>query len=376
MESAKKESPALNTRERFVRVLTGRKVDRVPFVKVFGGDNAIVPMWEKERPGIGKAIDRMLKFEGGYRGWQTTSVDMDLSSLPPGAVVQEDEHQTITRGGDGGLYVRHKDQDFGRHTIEWPVRGRKDWDRLKGAHLRADDPARFPKDWPAEVERFRDRDFPLQLTHGGVYGFARNMLGDEALAYAFYDEPALVHDIMDSYTDMAIAVWEKMTPAVDFDLIECWEDMASRNGPLISPAMFREFLAPNFRKIAEFARRHGIEIILVDSDGRVEDLTGWMLEAGVTALYPYEAQAGNDLDRVRRRHPKVGVIGGLNKNAMAAGKDAIDREIEKARKLIRGGRFIPGPDHFVLSDVTFENYRYFMERLREAVLTTPVESPR
>ena len=47
----------LNTRERFVRTLLGRDVDRAPFIKVFGGDNAIVPAWEKEHPGIGREID-------------------------------------------------------------------------------------------------------------------------------------------------------------------------------------------------------------------------------------------------------------------------------------------------------------------------------
>jgi hypothetical protein len=44
--------------------------------------------------------------------------------------------------------------------------------------------------------------------------------------------------------------------------------------------------------------------------------------------------------------------------------------MEKARMLIEKGRFIPGPDHFVLSDVTWEHYRYFMESLREVVMTT------
>ena len=55
---------------------------------------------------------------------------------------------------------------------------------------------------------------------------------------------------------------------------------------------------------------------------------------------------------------------------MAGGRDAIDREMDPARLLIEKGRFIPGPDHFVLSDVMFENYRCFMERFREVVMTT------
>ena len=95
-----------------------------------------------------------------------------------------------------------------------------------------------------------------------------------------------------------------------------------------------------------------------------------MLESGVTALYPYEVQSGNDVARVRERFPEVGCVGGLDKQVMAQGKAAIDREMERARGLIERGRFIPGPDHFVLSDVTFANYRYFMEQMREVVLTT------
>ena len=95
-----------------------------------------------------------------------------------------------------------------------------------------------------------------------------------------------------------------------------------------------------------------------------------MLESGVTALYPYEVQAGNDVRSALDRFPTLGVIGGLDKNVMAKGKRAIDREMDKARELIRKGRYIPGPDHFVLSDVGWEHYRYFMERLREVVMTT------
>jgi hypothetical protein len=46
---------------------------------------------------------------------------------------------------------------------------------------------------------------------------------------------------------------------------------------------------------------------------------------------------------------------------MIEGPKIIDPEIGKARELIKFGRLIPGPDHFVLSNVSFENYRHFME---------------
>ena len=44
----------MTDRERFVRTLTGREVDRVPFMKIFGGTNAVGRSWEKECPGVGR----------------------------------------------------------------------------------------------------------------------------------------------------------------------------------------------------------------------------------------------------------------------------------------------------------------------------------
>ena len=77
--------------------------------------------------------------------------------------------------------------------------------------------------------------------------------------------------------------------------------------------------------------------------------------------------------RVLDAYPSAGVVGGLRKECMYEGREAIDREMEKARVLIRKGRFIPGPDHMVLGEASFASYRYFMERLREVVMTTAPE---
>jgi hypothetical protein len=365
----------MDHRERFVRTLTGKEVDRVPFIKVFGGTNAIVPRWEKEHPGLSGTIDSILRFEGIYRGWGTTPVNFGLSRRGLPEIVEDNEIRTVRRFIDGTLDLRQKGADFHRQILEWPVRTPADWQRVKAAHLQWDDPERFPADWPERVKQYRNRDYPLQLTHGGVYGFARNMMGDEHLLYAVYDTPELVHDIMTAYTDMILALWSRMVREVDFDLIEFWEDMASKNGCLISPEMFREFMLPQYRRVEAFAKAHGIEIILVDSDGLIDELVGLMQEAGVTTMYPFEAGAGCDIDATRRRYPEMGVIGGLAKEAMIRGKAAIDKEMDRARHLITLGRLIPGPDHFVQSDVTWANYRYFMEQLREVIMTTKPGRP-
>ena len=40
-----------------------------------------------------------------------------------------------------------------------------------------------------------------------------------------------------------------------------------QDGPLISPAMFREFMLPYYKRSTSFLRDRGIKIVIVDTDG-------------------------------------------------------------------------------------------------------------
>jgi len=50
----------MTTRERFVRVLTGQDVDRVPFMVLFGGERCARGNWVEQYPGLGNYIDELL----------------------------------------------------------------------------------------------------------------------------------------------------------------------------------------------------------------------------------------------------------------------------------------------------------------------------
>lgn len=363
----------MDNRQRFVRTLLGQEVDRVPFMKVFGGDNAVLPQWEKEQPGIGAKIDSLIGFDCPYRGWSIVPVNFDQSQRADPEIEQLPNGDTLNRYEDGTVVTMLGHGDFHSQITHYPVSNRKDWKRVRDKYLDPDDSSRFPEDWSRQVELLNKRDFPLQLTHRGVYGMMRNLMGDETLCLSFYDDPELVKEMMQYCTDMMIRIWDKMTCDLQFDLIEFWEDMASKNGALVSPAVFREFMQPNYLKVAQYAKEHDIKILLVDSDGYTDNLAELMSESGVNSLYPFEVLAGCDVKKTLDRLPRMSAIGGLDKNCMAGGKQTIDLELEKARSLIRNGRYIPGPDHFVLSNVSLENYIYFMERLKEIVMTTKPE---
>jgi len=248
----------MTTRERFVRTLTGQDVDRVPFMKVFGGDNAIARHWENQRPGIAECIDELLQFEGPYRGWQRSShASIGLINVGEPEVLSDDGETTVIRYATGQAEMRRR-ADFGGHALEFPVKTPDDWDRIRERHLPSSAAcATMPDGWAEEAEAFSARDYPVQLSHGGGYGFIRKLMGDEALAYASYDQPEMVSDITDTYTDACITRWSRAVEDVTFDLIETWEGMASKNGCLLSPATFEQCIAPPIGRSARLPTRTG-----------------------------------------------------------------------------------------------------------------------
>ena len=159
---------------------------------------------------------------------------------------------------------------------------------------------------------------------------------------------------------------KKVVRDVDLDFAYFWEDMAYKNGSLISPQMFREYLIPRYRSITQLLRDNGINIILVDSDGDTRQLIPLWIESGINGQYPLEATANMDAVRLREEYPNFILIGNVDKRALAKNKEAIEEELsKKIPYLLSRGGYFPAIDHFVPPDVSFKNYMYYLECLRE-----------
>ena len=87
-------------------------------------------------------------------------------------------------------------------------------------------------------------------------------MGLEAIVVALYDDPAWIQEMMNTLVDFCCACGERALQDVDLDYILLWEDMAYKNGPLISPRMFRQFMLEPYKKLTGFIRDHGINLII------------------------------------------------------------------------------------------------------------------
>jgi uroporphyrinogen decarboxylase len=173
---------------------------------------------------------------------------------------------------------------------------------------------------------------------------------------------------MEFLADFWVELWDQALAEVQVDCAHFWEDMAYRTGPLISPALFREFMTPCYRKVTGFLKDKGVHIILVDSDGNLDELIPLFLEAGLTGIWPVEVQAGNDLLEIRRSYPKLRILGGIDKLEIARGQEATDRELEKKMPymLARGG-YIPHLDHAAHPGISWPDFCYYRSRLKQYI---------
>lgn len=210
---------------------------------------------------------------------------------------------------------------------------------------------------------------------GSFYGQIRDWVGMEHLALWYYDCPDLVHEMTEYVTDFTLRVIDRALNEIpDIDCALIWEDMAMKTGSLISPKLFREFMMEPLKRVTKVLNEYSIQIIMLDSDGNVDELIPLWLEANVNLIHPLEIAAGCDPVRYRAQFGKdLRLLGGIDKRVLRDGctKEEIEQEVmSKVPQLVEQGGYSPMVDHLVPPDVPFENFKYYMNLIHEVCTFT------
>ena len=267
---------------------------------------------------------------------------------------------------DGVRRVFLKDEATIPTSFEWPIKDKKSWEKLKEERLNLKNlKERFPANWDNLVKEYRNRDYPLALggyPHG-FFGTPAHLVGYGNLFLWYGLEPELLHDIMNTFTSIWLAVFEEVLSQVEIDHWHIWEDISFGKGSMISVDMVKEFMCPYIKKIADFVKSKGVNIILLDTDGDCNELIPVFMDAGVTGMYPFETHCGMDIVKVRKQFPKLQMMGGIPKSEIAKGQKRIDEILIPVDQVLKSGGFIPFGDHFIPPDVDFENFSYYRKML-------------
>lgn len=255
-------------------------------------------------------------------------------------------------------------------AIDYPVKDRASWEAIKQDHFNTRNVSeRLPDNWKELVKEYRNRDFPLALggyPHG-FFGTLVHLMGYEETFINFYNDPALIHDMVSTFTEVWIATYEEVLSHTDIDHVHIWEDISAGTGSMVAPATIREFMIPYYKKFTSFLRGKGIDLIFVDTDGNCYDLIPLFLEGGMTGMYPMEASCGMDIVKVRKDFPGLIMMGGIQKSELVFGKARIDELLAPVEAVLKTGGYIPYCDHFIPPDVSFENFSYYRNMLNSLI---------
>ncbi len=218
--------------------------------------------------------------------------------------------------------------------------------------------------WESWAEEQAAGEVVLWFTLEGFFWFPRKLLGIENHLYAFYDRPALMHRMNEELCDWIERLLEELFDVCTPDFMTFAEDMSYNHGPMLSKELFDEFIRPYYDRIVPLLKKRGVWVI-VDSDGDVETLAGWLQEAGIDGILPLERRAGNDIERLRRLYPGMRFIGHFDKTVMHEGEEALRREFERLLPVAARGGFIVSCDHQTPPQVSLEDYRLYLRLFRE-----------
>jgi hypothetical protein len=190
------------------------------------------------------------------------------------------------------------------------------------------------------------------------------------------EEPRLVREIMTIHGEFAAEMAEKVLSQVEVDAAVFSEPISDNHGPLISPRMYEELVLSSHDPLLEVLRRYHVETLIFMTYANSRLLLPPVLRRGFNCLWAYEVnvQAMDYRDLRREFGRTLGLIGGIDLDALRGGEDAIRREIlEKVPPLLEDGGYVPLADGRIREDVPYESYTYFRRLLEEVTGRRPLD---
>jgi len=349
-------------REEYLDIMTFRRPG-ILFTELFGPLIGLKEEWEHQGASPAELDFSAFRYRCEAR-FSIPVVTGRLGGYPEELIEETDEHR-IWRDGLGRTMNLPKGYATLPLPLDYPVRTMDDWLKIRPWYEYSE--ARFPENWEEAAHRARRDGKVICVSIPGGFDEPRQLMGDAGLCIAYYEQPELVHAILQTIGDMVVRVLERVSAAIPIDVLCVHEDMAGNLGPLAGPSQVREFIVPYYRRVWEMLAGRGTRLFEQDSDGNMCPVVDDFLDAGVTVMFPMESRAGMDIVRLRQQYgTRLAFKGGIDKFCLTAGPEAIRRELEyKIPPMVRTGGCVLSLDHRIPNGTPLAHYRYYISTVWE-----------
>ncbi|MCX7000038.1 MAG: hypothetical protein NT106_07065 [Candidatus Sumerlaeota bacterium] len=180
------------------------------------------------------------------------------------------------------------------------------------------------------------------------------------------EDPGFIRDYLDILTAREMCV-ARLQAELGIRVINGGGDLASKNGPVYSPSIFRDLFLPGLKRIISCYHSLGA-FYIYRTDGNIWQLAELLLsESGADAYGEIDIDAGMDLVELRQRFPRLVLWGGLSCGSLLL--KGTDEQIVSETRRLRGalapsGGWIFGSSNTLLPGTNVSGYLAALKELR------------
>ena len=360
-------------RDEYLDYMAFRAAPRPIFVELFGPLIGLEAEWRAQ--GASEAEIQLTAFGFDFVRRHYVAVNTGMLDGEPDVLLEETPEYRLSRDRYGRRVKLFKGRATIALPLDYPVHDMDSWRRLKPRYQAIE--GRFGENWAEAAQVAHDAGALLCVGIPGGFDEPRQLLGEEGLCLACYEQPELIHDILETIGNVAESVLERVSRAIPVDVLSVHEDMAGKSGSLFGPVQIAAFLRPYYRRVWDLLAARGARLFQQDSDGNMTSVIPAFLDCGINCMYPMEPAAGMDMVQVRRSYgTRLAVMGGIDKHVLRRSPAEIRAELEyKLQPLMRQGGTVFGLDHRIPNGTPIAHYRYYVKTARELLGLEPNPPP-
>lgn len=219
-----------------------------------------------------------------------------------------------------------------------------------------------------EIEKHSDKMvFTGYWSH--FYHLVADFFGMENYFVNMYENPVIVEAVTERVVDFFVAANEKFFAGLGdrADVMFFGNDFGTQLDLMISPENFRKFVLPSFKRLVAVGKKYNKKVLL-HSCGSIWRIIPDLIEAGVDAIHPIQAQAGGmAADNLAQFKNDLAFVGGIDAQTffVNATPQQIRDEVHRVRSVL-GPNIVISPSHEeILPNVPAANVVAMAEAARD-----------
>jgi uroporphyrinogen decarboxylase len=353
----------LTSRERVNRMFARQDQDRIPRADSFWDET--ITRWLGEGLDVAKREDAWGRiFDMLGNDFQGLGWCWPQCFPGPWEVLSEDAETRVVREANGriGRYWKHKSGT--PEHLGFGCDSRAAWfEKYKPALLKnwlqLD-----PQAWRKSFAEGRAKGKWCHLTGVESFEETRQLMGDEVTLMAMIEDPEWVVDVSRTFTDVMLRNFQAvLDTGVTPDGTWIYGDMAFKTQTMCSPAMYRELIWPDHKRMADWAHARGMKFIY-HTDGNINAVLDLYVQAGFDCIQPIEAKAGMDIRNICPKYGRqLATFGNIDVMVLMSNDRAlIEDEIRtKFAAAMATKGYAYHSDHSVPPQVTWPTYEFVIE---------------